>query len=484
LHRGAIPGGDRGNNMQQALTRVFQSFAVVAAILSLITPSFSQTTGRCGNFPESRSTAFNPSDGKITLSWRTDFPTTLPATGPNFGDFRANWQDYMYAVLAEVRSAGFRIENYRIVAPPDAPWWITPWMDYDTNGRERFNGLTKERGPEVGDLAPNSQSGSQVWAIGFYNRQGAYSLGQVFADPCNPSVPVSGLEFPDGATSFKFLFTDEDPQVIRYLSGSPEVSGWIDSPGSGSRSNPATRSERKLRLLQVDIAVRDTRAETTSWVFGTFVWQGPAKGDGLFDNLVPVGLMWGNDPAIGARPRDAFVTFAETRLNNSLAGILWEDVATPWPQRPWPGLHGRLNGPADNLRSSCMSCHALAQWPRSRRLGILSRVSLPELNRDDIRETIRVDYMRNTKGGKLVDPTEADKQVGWGGARALDYSLQIEAAVTRMCGACLKGDLSGPTPELCQVEGHRNHVGSTTCPAPSPDILIMSLQSEEEPPRQ
>jgi hypothetical protein len=31
---------------------------------------------------------------------------------------------------------------------------------------------------------------------------------------------------------------------------------------------------------------------------GTFVWRGPRKGDGVFDNLVQVGLMWGNDPNI------------------------------------------------------------------------------------------------------------------------------------------------------------------------------------------
>ena len=58
-------------------------------------------------------------------------------------------------------------------------------------------------------------------------------------------------------------------------------------------------------------------------MFGTFVWKGPKTGDGLFDNLVPVGLMWGNDPA---REDPVWANFATTiqqsQLNPQLAGVV------------------------------------------------------------------------------------------------------------------------------------------------------------------
>lgn len=426
---------------------------------------------QCARLEDSDRSTWNPELGRVTLNYRTDLPASAPSVSrPWLGTFEQDWEAYMAAVLAEIRASGVDIAGERVVMPQAAPWWVAPGMDYETSGRDYINGLTKERGPDPGDLGPGSKAGPQVWAVGFYNTEGAAALRQVFADPCNPTVP-SGWGFPAGTISFKFLFTDTDDRQVPYLTGAPTIDGAIDPEGSSSqRLPPADRKKRTLRLLQMDIAVRDT-ASPTGWVFGTYVWHESRAGGGALDGLVPVGLQWGNDPGELAATRDDWVTLGQTRLNSALAGHVWRAEGQDWPQRPFPGFQGRLNGPADNKKSSCLSCHALAQWPRSER-GLLASVGWNDLDGDGPapqarRRSLVADYMTNVASGDLTMPSEANPSPTRGASRSLDYSLQVESAMSRLCSACKRGDLPGPTPTVCRVKGVPSfaYVQSETCPS-------------------
>lgn len=442
----------------------------------------------CSNFDIRASTANRP--GIAPLQWRTDFPDDAPARTHAWDglNFRTEWKTYIGAVLSEVQASGLTIDQNRIILPPNAEWWITPWMDYGPNGREAMLGLTKERGPDDGDLSPTSRRGAQVWAIGFYNREGASALHDVFADPCNPAIPAAGWTFPNGTMSFKLLFTDASITEVPYLTNAPTVEALIDPPGSSSGPRPVPqRTKTTLRLIQMDIAVRDSRAPM-GWIFGTFVWQNNQSG--LYGDLTPVGLMWGNDPNADADPVSSHANLTSTRINDELAEILWHGGQTSWPERPWPGFQGRLNGPADNLKSSCMSCHALAQWPRSQRLGILprpsSRFTLPALADPARRLELRTNWMKDVRGGDLTDPAEATPAAGWGGARSLDYSLQLEASFSRLCEACGAGVLQGPTPAVCKVPGGRVVVTTARCKPAGARLNTFAAPPsvEQEPPRQ
>jgi hypothetical protein len=177
--------------------------------------------------------------------------------------------------------------------------------------------------------------------------------------------------------------------------------------------------------------------------------------------------MWGNDPEATTQTRDEFAVLQETQLNQDLAGVVWRGPNQVWDERPWPGFQGRLNGPADNLRSSCMSCHALAQWPRSRVLSIVpssTKYSLANLSDKSVRDDLRTKYLTNVVGGTLTIPAEVNPGTDWGGAVALDYSLQLEAAFTRLCRACKEGALQGATPRVCKVKGQRDFIETATCP--------------------
>jgi hypothetical protein len=113
----------------------------------------------------------------------------------------------------------------------------------------------------------------------------------------------------------------------------------------------------------MDIAVRDVRADDsdlTGWVFGTFVYNGQLKNANKFMNLVPAGLMWGNDPENRINKTDPFPPI-KTRVNKDLLqSVIFNTPELP-PQHL--GWNGRLNGPADLNTTSCMSCHIAAQYP-------------------------------------------------------------------------------------------------------------------------
>lgn len=223
-------------------------------------------------------------------------------------------------------------------------WYHAPWMHYGTSGREFIHGLTRERStpaassPGKGELGPDQKSCAQNWAVGFFNAPGGYQIGQVWADPKKPNAALA--QFPEGTVVAKLLFTAAPVSEVPYLKNTFEWQGNIHvlpeatCPGSASQRKPQT-----VRLLQMDLAVKDKRATETGWVFATMAYNGNAPGATPWDRMLPVGAMWGNE----------------------VATQQWINSTIGTPQHL--GFEGRLNGPVDNPRSSCISCHATAQTP-------------------------------------------------------------------------------------------------------------------------
>jgi hypothetical protein len=418
--------------------------------------------------------------GGAMANWRTDYPNASAAFRSPWEsiDFRSNPADYMEAVKSTIEPYFDVSQNGHLIGTGVEPWWIAPWMDFMSSGRERRMGLTKERGPRPGDLSPISSGGYQVWAVGFYNDVGATILNEVFEDPCDPSVPVRVL-FPENTVAVKFLFTDASVNEVSYLSGGPEFTALIDPAPTPSSPRPASiprnRTESTLRLIQMDIAVKDERAGTTNWVFGTFTWINPVRlgrgaldnraprGNILFENLIPTSLQWGNDPGV----YDDVIE--ESWINPKLDLILYG-----WKNRPTLGFNGRANGPADNIRSSCMSCHATARTPRSS-FGLLgSRFDMEDdiFNQNAVRSHVDR-YFQNIRPQELFTPEE-------NAVASLDYSLQLEAGIFRMCRACQTGFLAGPTPKVCRASGFFTSISCRDrSSGPLSSISEFSIRSNE-----
>jgi hypothetical protein len=414
--------------------------------------------------------------GVEPAAWRVDYPEM-----GNFAveepwkaiDFVENPRAYMHAVLGTAKGDFERV-GPRLVGSGSEDWWIVPWLDYTGFGREPLMGLTKERGPDPGDLSPSSTGNHQVWAVGFYNAPGAAIVGEIFENPCDPNYPAN-VRFPEGTVSIKFLFTDAPTDQVEYLANAPVFHAFLDPPNRSVQ--PQDRIRREVRLLQVDIAVRDSRADPVGWVFGTFAWIGLPRGDTLFDNLEPVALQWGDDPNVTSPSR-----IRETWINPLLEGVIYG-----WPERPMLGFHGRANGPADNVRSSCLSCHASARIPSApgkRLLNAQFHMIIDLADRDKVLEHVDTWFI-NLPSGELFAPEVP-------AVSALDYSLQLDAAAFRMCAACRDGRLTGATPRLCRAakwfeESQCNPAMSLkVLPAGRDltDLERMLRDVEERPPRQ
>jgi hypothetical protein len=362
---------------------------------------------------------------------RFDFAATTSEPRPGFLsiDFTQDWRAYAQAVL-DYSFEGNVAVDFNVANNNTRKWYHALWMHPGSSGREFLRGLTKERPTNPNQLADGLTASFDTWAIGFYNSLGATTFAKVWTDPCNPVI--DDVYFPIGTTSFKLLFTTATGAQLSYVAGAPE---WEADIG------PSVDRIRKLRLYQIDIAVRDPRSLQTGWVFGTFVYQASQPGTDPWRKLVPVGLSWGNDRFVAPGG-----TLRQNVLNTDLAGKIYG-----WAGRSELGWGGRLNGPADNQVSSCVSCHGSAQYPRSDELGNVPRN--PAAAADYQRRL--AEYFRDIFAGSVFDAESKyfGTQISVL-ARPLDYSLQTQIGIERMCTAAQLrdppfNDGTVPTPSMC-----------------------------------
>lgn len=369
---------------------------------------------------------------------RFDYPNTASEAVPDFVstiDFRTDWRGYMNAVLAYVldgnedgTEAGVPVA-FHIQDNNKRNWYHGLWMDRTASGREFLHGLTAERPTLKDQLKEGVDGGDQTWAVGFYNEIGATTFAKVFKEPCQPDL--TDVLFPVGTVSFKLLFSTVSDDKVPYLKNAPTWDADIDR----DVAHKTTRVHQEVHLVQVDIAVRDPRAGTSGWVFGTFVYNADVASTDPWRRLTPVGLIWGNDANA-----EIDQPVKQSVVNTDLKGVTYG-----WTNRMVMGWRGRLNGPLDNLNSSCLSCHGSAQFPRSFLLGnVPSRAIDPDpKNRTAYGERLRA-YFRDIAPGEVFDsPTRffndnTDRTLVK--AMSLDYSLQIQTGLEHLCQSAALGE--------------------------------------------
>lgn len=309
---------------------------------------------------------------------KVDFPRERPTRLPEFVeriDFRKNPREYLLA--ARDYSFDGNLPNWNPHENKKAQWYHIPWLHpsatgpnaYPPNGgTEGFHGLIKEAPLSPLQLGPGQKGkdgGYSVYAITLVNDLAGYTLGRMWADPDNPDPRVTdrryGGGFPPGAVFAKLLFTDapQGNDTLPFLENPLQWQAYITE----NFWNSSTRKVTPVNLLQMDIAVRDTRADGpdgTGWVFGSFAYNGQVNNPNKFLNLVPIGVMWGNDPEDTTNTTNPFPP-TKTIVNPKLT----QTVIFPSDQLPPQhlGWNGRLNGPADLNTTSCLSCHITAQYP-------------------------------------------------------------------------------------------------------------------------
>jgi hypothetical protein len=293
-----------------------------------------------------------------------DYPATPSPPGPQPWlnvDPKTHPGEYVRTVLRYFYEGNIHPSMENSFDPrlnPIRRWYNAPFQDLGLFGREFVHGLTEERNSSPYELTELQKSVWTNYAVGYYNAPG----GEVIRNIWNPwrktgSPDIATAKFvPEGTVAAKLLFTTASLAEVPFAAGAPAWDAYIYQNLHAYPTPGAPRVVGKVRLLQIDVAVKDSRAGKTGWFFGTFVYgggpnyKGPTLGTS-WHNVAPVGLMWGNDPGYtpppSPKPMGAGLT--ETWLNPSVHMLHY-------------GYQNRLNGPVDNPISSCMSCHSTGQW--------------------------------------------------------------------------------------------------------------------------
>jgi len=304
---------------------------------------------------------FLPAAGKYegrVFRLSQNYPPQAPGANhlPKFMkiDFQRQWKEYLLAAREycfEGNIHGGDVEDdFFIPDNPQPRWFHMPWQHFGPYGREGIHGLTKEAPVQPRQLAAAQTSSGQTYAVGFFNEFGGSTIGQVWADRSQPNL--HNIRFPHGTVIFKLLFVDIPPQEVPSLCNPVRWQGYITENFASTRRRVA-----ELTLIQMDLMVRDDQSPL-GWIFGTYQYNGAVAKKNPWENLVPLGIQWGNDPDV--REHHVNDRPDKTVRNPKLKETIINDDDTELPPTHL-GWNGRLNGPVDNPMSSCMSCHATAQ---------------------------------------------------------------------------------------------------------------------------
>ena len=258
--------------------------------------------------------------------------------------------DYFYDSL--VQDAGNPNNNFiaQNIKHGKARWCHMPWLNVGDSGRELIHGLTKERDLEKSEIYPNvnatkEKEGSD-WGIGFYNDIACASMHQVFGSEQKTIAPdFLNKKFPDGSVSVKILFTTAQLN---------ELNGSFAWTANVSPAKSTSRKLREVKMVQIDVAVKDstligTKKEIDHWMMTTYYYDASyisGSAHAFTGNLAgllkmrPIGIQTGFDPA---------------------TSIIFKGSKTNSVDNVYYGANPRLlNGPADNPKGSCLSCHGVA----------------------------------------------------------------------------------------------------------------------------
>jgi hypothetical protein len=346
-------------------------------------------------------------------------------------------------------------------------WYGMPWMDWNTevasdwpgtDGREFVHGFTHEFDSSGNTLSTLQKDFVDTWSGAYLNDRAAFSIGQVY---CNPDDPNPGAINPDptglnnmanGSFVIKLLFSTVTEQQLPIVKNALEwqANVFVNEDPRWRNQGPIGRYERTMktiRMIQIDVSVRDERS-TTGWLLGTFGYDGNAKGSTPWKRMVPLGLQWGNNPK---------VTYAETcsgpdgPCNRKKLTEQWineqaaRDLAKPPLSFNHLGYAGRLAGPVDNPKASCMGCHQTAGFPS---IAILPEFSangallkLDGAAKPQTEQSFRMMYYGNAASGAVFSDTQLYSS---------DYSLQLSMSLQNFVSLRCAAKATGPKPAICE----------------------------------
>jgi hypothetical protein len=226
-------------------------------------------------FPDAHEAAPNDWHGpvfKLSQAYPTVRPNVEAYPWKGF-DYQTQPEEYIRAVFSYALKGNAEVD-WVVQNNAVRKWYHAPWMHWRDSGREFVHGLTRERttpapaAGQPGELGPGQTKCFQNWAVGFFNAPGGFTVGQVWADPFSPDPAKA--RFLDGTVVAKLLFTAATVDQVPFLANTLEWDANVNEIADTDTRclERVKRRVQKMRLLQIDLAVRDERADgTTGWVF-------------------------------------------------------------------------------------------------------------------------------------------------------------------------------------------------------------------------
>src|SRR5918995_432823 len=304
-----------------------------------------------------------------------DYPSQLPPK-ENYPWLAIEFKDggpvdpeaYLRALLAYGLEGNVEVDFY-VEDNKVRRWYGMPWMDWNsevaadwpgTDGREFVHGLTHEFDTFPKTLSTFQDTFADTWSGAYFNDRAGFGIGQVYCDTDNPQPgalnpdPTGRNNMPDGSYVIKLLFSTIGDEQLPVMKGALEWDAniFVNENPQYRNQGPISRFERrlgKIRMLQIDVAVRDDRS-LTGWLFGTFGYDGNAPGETAWDRMIPIGIQWGNDPHV----TEAETCTPDGTCRPEMLKQQWineaavKSLATPPISMNHLGYGGRLAGPVDN----------------------------------------------------------------------------------------------------------------------------------------
>ncbi|MFZ4714575.1 MAG: hypothetical protein ACOYL6_12710 [Bacteriovoracaceae bacterium] len=266
-------------------------------------------------------------------------------------------QQYIYENMANQNPANIE-DNFVATKNTKRYFCQTPWLNQGPAGREGVHGLTKERdlkSSEFMDVYEKATPGSN-WGISFYNGPGCKTIGNIYGSSgsAKPSPDFSKANFEQATYTAKILFTTAD---------FPEIKGAYTWTANVSEPGSNFRSLKPVRQIQMDVAVKDKSIKGTNpalgnWLMYTYYYDPNFDYEKEYKNIIgenPL-LKIPNIPKGLLKMRPMGIQTGFGAPGKSKDTVIFVGAQTN-------GLEGRLNGPADNPKGSCLSCHGTAGVP-------------------------------------------------------------------------------------------------------------------------
>lgn len=240
-------------------------------------------------------------------------------------------------------------------------WFSQPWL---ASIQEPIHGMY------VGSSFPaqtftEQNAGLTTYVLTYYDPTAAYTLNQVWGQTAmTPTVNATSTQVPEGGVIVKLAFVTASGNEWSAMQNAASWSIYAPKIDPNTGGSSGTAEMFNVYMMQCDIIVKDSQTSPkTGWVFTTLVFDNSQTGD-AWDQMVPLGAMWGNDPNLTDVTDPS--QLKETVINPNAPPYSTETL----------GWGGRLSGPNDggvNLgyqngtiskiaSSSCMSCHGPAEW--------------------------------------------------------------------------------------------------------------------------